>query len=338
MRKDNKEYKILVVEDNLGDFMLVEEYLDETILSPRIVRCESFKQAKETLLSENVDLDVVLLDLSLPDKSGETLINEVIEISEGLPIIVLTGYTDANFAVKSLSMGISDYLLKDDLSPTTLYKSIVYNIERNKNLVKLLESEQKYADLFHLSPQPMWVYDIESLKFLNVNQAAINHYGYSYDEFMNMFISEIRPNDDVPNMMETLEKMKQENIGIFRGVLNHKKKDGSIIRVEVISNPLSIDEKNTWLVLANDITSKLKYLEAIETQNEKLRDIAWIQSHMVRAPLARLLGLVEILKNEKLSRLELDDFLDHIKDSATELDNVVRDIVEKAQKIDINRN
>lgn len=338
MRKDNKEYKILIVEDNPGDFMLVEEYLDETILSPKIIRCENFKQAKEILLRENENLDVVLLDLSLPDKSGETLINEVIEISEGLPIIVLTGYTDANFAVKSLSMGISDYLLKDDLSPTTLYKSLVYNIERNKNLVKLLESEQKYADLFHLSPQPMWVYDMENLKFLNVNQAAIKHYGYSYEEFMNMSISEIRPDEDIPIMIETLKKIKDENIRFFRGILNHKKKDKSIIRVEVISNPLSQGEKNTWLVLANDITSKLKYLEAIETQNEKLRDIAWIQSHMVRAPLARLLGLVEILKNENLSTIELGDFLDHVKESANELDNVVRDIVEKAQKIDVNGN
>jgi PAS domain S-box-containing protein len=338
MRKDNKDYKILIVEDNLGDFMLVEEYLDETILSPNIIRCENFKQAKEVLFKDSENLDVILLDLSLPDKSGETLIHEMIEISEGLPIIVLTGYTDANFAVRSLAMGISDYLLKDDLSPTTLYKSIVYNIERNKNLVKLLESEQKYADLFHLSPQPMWVYDADSLKFLNVNQAAINHYGYSYDEFMDMSITEIRPKEDIPMMLETLEKIKNNNSGLFRGILNHKRKDGSIIRVEVISNPLSFDEKNTWLVLANDITSKLKYLEAIETQNEKLRDIAWIQSHMVRAPLARLLGLVEILKNENLSKNELDKFLDHVKESANELDTVVRDIVEKAQKIDVNRN
>lgn len=337
MRKDNKEYSILIVEDNLGDFMLVEEYLDETILSPKIIRCETFKKAKEILLNKNKNLDVVLLDLSLPDKSGETLIHEVTEISEGLPIIVLTGYTDANFAVKSLSMGISDYLLKDDLSPTTLYKSIVYNIERNKNLVKLLESEQKYADLFHLSPQPMWVYDLESLLFLNVNQAAINHYGYSHDEFMTMTISEIRPKEDIPIMLSTLEKIKADNMGIYRGVLNHRKKDGSIIRVEVISNPLNLGERKTWLVLANDITSKLKYLEAIETQNEKLRDIAWIQSHMVRAPLARLLGLVEILKNEKLSKMDFENFLNHIKDSATELDDVVRDIVDKAQKIDINK-
>ncbi|WP_373494518.1 PAS domain S-box protein, partial [Aquiflexum sp.] len=225
----------------------------------------------------------------------------------------------------------------DDLTATALYKSIVYNIERNKNIVKLQESEQRYADLFQSSPQPMWVYDLESLEFRKVNQAAINHYGYSYDEFMNMSIADIRPKEDLSMMFETLKKMREEKIDFFRGVLNHQKKDGSIIRVEEISKHLSLGDKNSWLVLANDITSKLKYLEAIETQNEKLRDIAWIQSHMVRAPLARLLGLVEILKNEKLSSIELDDFLDHIKESAHELDNVVRDIVEKAQKIDVNK-
>src|SRR6202000_1221748 len=95
--------------------------------------------------------DVILLDLPLPDKTGLPLINEVVTLSPGIPVIVLTGYTDIAFSVKSLALGIADYLLKDELTTMMLYKSIIYSTERKKVMLALEESEKKYGDLFHLS-------------------------------------------------------------------------------------------------------------------------------------------------------------------------------------------
>src|SRR5690606_12859842 len=123
--------------------------------------------------------DVILLDLTLPDMSGKELICEILKIAPDRPVVILTGYLDIEFSIQSISMGISDYLLKDELNGTSLYKTIIYCIERRKRTTQLKESEKRYCDLFHLNPQPMWVYALNSLKFLDVNAAAIDHYGYT---------------------------------------------------------------------------------------------------------------------------------------------------------------
>jgi PAS domain S-box-containing protein len=333
MEKDKKKYRILLVEDNLGDYVLVEEYLDDMISDPQISRTENFKETKEVLTSNPNVFDVILLDITLPDKSGEQLISEMMDIAGHVPVIVLTGYSDAKFAIKSLNMGVADYLLKDELNPTILHKSIIYNIERNKNIVRLQDSEQRYADLFQLSPQPMWVFDMETLAFLNVNQAAIQHYGYSLEEFMQMTIMEIRPVEEWPFTEKILNSIQNENPSHLKYILNHIKKDGTKIRVEVLSNPIVFQGRKCRIILANDITSKLKYLEAIETQNEKLRDIAWIQSHILRAPLSRMMGIIEMIKREDLELSEIKEYLSHIINSAYELDEIIKDVVDKAQQI-----
>ena len=205
MEKDRNSYRILVIEDNPGDFTLIEDFLEEQIYLPTIIQARNFREGKALLSEANLSINVILLDLSLPDKSGEELIVEMLPISCGIPIVVLTGYPDVAFSVKSLSLGISDYLLKDDLSAAALYKSILYSIERKKKSVELEESERRYSDLFQLSPQPMWVYDVESLQFVNVNNSAIKHYGYSYEEFLSMTITDIRPAEDVAARSESIQ-------------------------------------------------------------------------------------------------------------------------------------
>ena len=183
METDRRKYKILVVEDNPGDFALVEEFLIEQIGIGILTHAKTFKEAKNILSSGCSEFDVVLLDLSLPDKTGTPLIKEIVASCPNTPVIVLTGYSDFDFGVNSLSLGISDYLLKEELTAISLYKSILYSTERKKVVSALEESEKKYSELFHMSPQPMWVFDLETLYFLNVNNAAIKHYGYSHEEF-----------------------------------------------------------------------------------------------------------------------------------------------------------
>ncbi|MEX2588967.1 MAG: response regulator, partial [Chitinophagales bacterium] len=172
------KFNVLVVEDNEGDFILIEDFLKEKMNNPFVQQAKSFAGATG-VLDKNKQFDVILLDLSLPDISGEELVKKISKLAEQIPIIVLTGYAQKNFGVKTLSLGVSDYLLKDEFTPTELYKSIIYSIERKRINSKLKESEQKYRHIFHSSPLPMWVYEIDTLRFLDVNNAAVRHYGYS---------------------------------------------------------------------------------------------------------------------------------------------------------------
>lgn len=130
--KDKKQYHILIIEDNPGDLLIVEELLWEHIENPVITNAKTFRQAITTLTALADVIDVVLLDLTLPDKAGESLVSEILYNAAGTPVVVLTGFADIGFSMKSISLGISDYLLKDDLSASILYKSILYALERKK--------------------------------------------------------------------------------------------------------------------------------------------------------------------------------------------------------------
>src|ERR1700754_3269895 len=147
METKTSGYKILVIEDNPGDFTLVEDFIYEQIEAPIIIQAKTFKKAKEILTKNDHLCNLVLLDLSLPDHAGESLIHEIVELCENIPVIVLTGYPDFAFGVKSLSLGISDYLLKEDLTPLLLYKSIAYSTERKK-ITSALETSEKHIRNF----------------------------------------------------------------------------------------------------------------------------------------------------------------------------------------------
>lgn len=334
MRKDEKPYHILIIEDNLGDYILIEEYLAENILEPNLERVETFQHAKQLLKDKSRKFDLVFLDLSLPDLSGEQLIREVLELTEGIPVVALTGFSDLDFSIKSLSLGISDYLLKDELTPVILYKSIIYAIQRSKFIDDIQKSEKRYSDLFQLSPLPMWVYDMESLRFLDINQAAVDHYGYTEEEFLLMKISDIRPIEDLELMEKAVLANRNGEKFNPKSIFRHKKKNGEIIKVEATINNLLFNDKDAVLVLVNDITERLRYVETIEKQNQTFREIAWIQSHVVRAPLARLLGLVNLLESEIPDQFgETAILVNYIKDSAIELDEIVREISKKSENI-----
>ena len=130
---------ILLIEDNPGDVLLVEEYVSDVFLKAEVTHRSTFQKALE-LLHRGHPFDIILLDLSLPDSEGMDLVVEILQIADSTPVIILTGYTNLEFSVKSLSKGISDYLLKDDLSAALLYKSMIYSIERSLVSERIRES------------------------------------------------------------------------------------------------------------------------------------------------------------------------------------------------------
>ena len=279
MIKDKKPYHILVIEDNPGDYMLVEEFITEFIYQPKITKATNFKQALEQLTKTDNFFDVVLLDLTLPDKGGEELVNEMVKFLPYYPVLILTGYADIDFSIQSIASGISDYLLKDDLNGAMLYKSIIYAIERKKNSALIKDSEKRYSDLFHLSPQPMCLYDVETLKFIQVNKAAIELYGYSEEEFLGMTILEIRLADQVAKIQEELVVggVNKEQV-TFTGSYKHQKKTGEIISIEAYSTRIVINERQCFSVIAVDVSERNEYEHKItkaiiKTQEEERYEI-----------------------------------------------------------------
>jgi PAS domain S-box-containing protein len=327
--------KILVIEDNLGDFVLVENFLHDQIETPIIQHASNFKAAIAELSEPDADFDIVLLDITLPDKAGEPLIEAIIEACPNAPVIVLTGHADFAFSVRSLSLGVADYLLKDELTSLSLYKSIIYSTERRRQSNELAASQLKYSELFHLSPLPIWVFDLDTLHFLDVNDSAVRHYGYSREEFLNMTILDIRPDDEIPAVDKVIHEHRNAKYFIKQGVFLHRKKNGDLIQVDIQSNSVDYRGKEAKIILANDITERLNYIKEIETQNKTLREISWMQSHIVRAPLTRIMGLVALMQDLKEKMvdfpIEMTQMFEYLMISANELDDVIKDITDKTR-------
>lgn len=203
---DSKGFTIVVIEDNPGDYILIEDHLIEKFQPITIKQFTDFESASHYLTLETCNCDLILLDLHLPDMHGIDLIKSILAISSKNPIIVLTGYSDQLLAKRSLELGISDFLIKDEINPALLHKSIEFAINRSR------------------------------------------------------------------------------------------------------------------------------YVREIETQNEQLRNIAWTQSHVVRAPLSRILGIIDLIDDPN-TKEDMSFWLEQLKISTLEMDDVVKKIVEQTQRL-----
>ncbi|MEO6127384.1 MAG: PAS domain S-box protein [Ferruginibacter sp.] len=274
MKTDQQPYKILLIEDNLGDIVLIREYLEEQFISPDIEIARTYGEAASILSGSKQSFDVLLLDLSLPDKNGEELINGILSYSRTCcPIIILTGYTDIDFSIRSIALGISDYLLKDELTAGMLHKSILYSIERWASKIQLQESESRFSYFFNLSPQPSWVYEVSTLQFINVNEAALKDYGYAKEEFLELNPIELYVPEERAAVEKKIKAIDDRKL-FFSGNFRHLKKSGEEIEVEIFSTFLVVDGKPCRLSVAINVTEKnkaeLRLTQAIiKTQEEE---------------------------------------------------------------------
>jgi PAS domain S-box-containing protein len=126
--------------------------------------------------------------------------------------------------------------------------------ERKQAEQALRESEEQYRLLFETNPLPMWVYDRETLRFLAVNTAAVEHYGYTREEFLAMTIMDIRPQEEVANLADYMSK--GTTLYNHAGGWRHRKKNGTVIDVEITSHQLAFTGRIAKLVLVNDITDR----------------------------------------------------------------------------------
>lgn len=150
---------------------------------------------------------------------------------------------------------------------------VTYNDITERKLVeeKVLEAQENYKNIFENNPLPMWVYDLETFYFLEVNEAAIIKYGYSRDEFLKMTILDIRPKEDHIRLIENIASITQ---GIDEaGYWKHIKKNGSIIDVEITSHTLKYSDRRAELVLANDVTERKQSQEKLHENQVLLKQV-----------------------------------------------------------------
>src|ERR1700736_2927387 len=145
--------------------------------------------------------------------------------------------------------------------------------ERKEAEGALRQSEERYRKLFESNPNPMWVYDLETLSFLAVNDAAVRHYGYSEDEFLVMTIKDIRPPENISDLTDNLPQETGtdglENLTQWQ----HRKETGALIDVEITSHELTWLGRRAKLVLIKDVTERKRAEDRLR-QQARLLDLA----------------------------------------------------------------
>ncbi|MEN3370005.1 MAG: hypothetical protein V7609_2148 [Verrucomicrobiota bacterium] len=193
-------------------------------------------------------------------------------------------------------------------------------------------SEGRYRTLFESNPNPMWVYDLETLSFLAVNVAAVRHYGFTEKEFLAMTLKDIRPAEDIPSLMDNLSQAGSELDETTEW--RHRKKDGGSIDVEITSHELLWLGRPARLVLINDITDHKRAEDQIrqlnleleervqhrtaelESANKELEAFSYSVSHDLRSPLRTVDGF---------SQAVLEDFGPQLPDEGRRYLQTIRD-------------
>ena len=167
-----------------------------------------------------------------------------------------------------ISVNYAPYFDKDKNVSSIIV--LTYDITDRKKAEELLKvSEEKYRFMFDNNPQPMFIYDPDTLAFLEVNKNAIKHYGYSKEEFLSMTIKDIRPPEDIPDLLKEIEHTRH----IYNpfGEWRHIKKNGDIIYVNITANSVLHNGKNARHVLVHDITERKKTSEMLQENDYRLR-------------------------------------------------------------------
>lgn len=270
---------ILLIEDNPGDAFLIKEMLRASdFQSASLINASTIKEALKYSTSDK-EIPLVLLDLGLPDSDGMESVRTVREHFPDAALNILTGLDDKHTASQALREGAQNYLVKGEIDSDELQDAIRYSIERLNFISRLKDaneslklSEEKYKLLFKNNPMPMWVIDYKNdLRFLDVNDAALQHYGYTREEFLSMTSVDIRPAHEKARYIQS--HRIQTSGSNYAGIWKHLKKDGTVIDVEIRTHDILFDGKEARLILANDITEQLKAEELLRHAEINYREL-----------------------------------------------------------------
>ena len=207
--------------------------------------------------------------------------------------------------------------------------------ERLTTEQKAIESERNYRSLFESHPQPMWLYDVQTLAFLRVNDAAIARYGYSLEEFLAMTIKDIRRPGDVPKFLELIAHPPALDKS---GPWTHLLKDGSTVEVLVTSHAISFGAKEARFVLAEDLTesqrlelelhqSKARAEASAELSRAK-EEMVSLVSHEMRTPLASIIGFTELLSTRDVTSDQRKEYLSVMLQEGHRLSALINDFLD----------
>jgi two-component system cell cycle sensor histidine kinase/response regulator CckA len=296
-RAETSPIRVLILEHEWADIELAKRTLLREGIAADVDVADT-RQEFESKLNSN-SYDVVLADYRLPGWTGLDALAEIQKRGLNLPLILVTGTLGEEKAVECIRLGVSDYVLKDQLRrlPLAIQRAReqkALRAERVRTAIALEESAASFRFLFAKNPIPMMVMDCETLRYLEVNESAVQQYGYSRDEFLELLATDIRKPEEAQRLLEYMKK----NLGELTkaGIWQHLTKDGRTIEVEIIAHEMVFQSRPALLVAALNVTEK-RALESQLRQAQKFEAIGKLAggiAHDFNNMLGAILGWVEL--------------------------------------------
>jgi PAS domain S-box-containing protein len=192
-------------------------------------------------------------------------------------------------------------------------------------------AERRYQELFELNPYPAWIYDLHTLRFVDVNEVAVQHYGYSREQFLSMRITDIRPAEDVLPLQRNIQKIEGHK---YTGIWRHIKRDGTPVWAQITSHDVRSTKGKTRLVIAADITEQKRQREELEQAKEAAESAAKMKSiflanmsHEIRTPMNGVIGMTSLLQETTLNP-EQCQLVEAIRSSGESLLEIISDVLD----------
>ncbi len=264
--------RVLLIEDNPGDRFLIQEYLGEIQSTKFIVTwVDSLAKAIAEKQLGSSDIDVILLDLTLPDSMGFDTFREVYDIFIGIPIIILSGLIE-ELAVHAVQEGAQDYIPKGNFDAHTLHRSIKYAIERNNLQNRVRESEHKFRAIADNSLMGIVLLESGIIKYMNNKMEDL--LGFTFEETKDwnnyQFVSQIYP-DDRYVIDEYRQDFYNPGSDFTRNfILRWIKKNSEIIYCEMFMGRAPHLGEKAVLISAIDVTDRVFAEQALASEKERL--------------------------------------------------------------------
>lgn len=295
-------------------------------------------------------IDVILLDLTLPDSSGINTFYEVHSLAEDLPIVILSADDDEDLALQAMKGGAQDYLIKGVATPDSLARCLHYAVERSQIEAELRHSEKLTRLILENSYDAFWAIDSAG-EIIGWNKQAENTFGFKREEVIGKTLAETVVLDRyMDSHLATMEEMLttgRSRILNRRADILMQRKDGSEVPVELVVFPVQVGERRTFCAFAHDISERRAIEErtrrlneelehrvqertqALMQSNAQLQQFAKIASHDLQEPLRTIEGYANLLAKRYKGKLDADanEFIDFILDAISRMIELIQAVL-----------